>query len=118
MCTLNRYYRRNTEHSSALAGFIAGTTFCLYPNLTILAHAAVLAIKLIWLRVMQRHRFTDTAEHEKTSTCRIINYLDDLPLAKLFYIFSIGYVFHLRVFYPWMCPKLLIKAVQYTSGFK
>lgn len=115
MCTLNRYNKKNTEYSSALAGFVSGLTFCLYPNLTILAHASITAIKLMWLRLMQQHR---SKGNENAVSCRLIRYLDSLPMAKFFYILNIGYVFHLRAFYPWMCPKLLLKAVQYTSGFK
>lgn len=57
-------------------------------------------------------------DSQSTKIQEIGRLLDSLPLGKFFYVLSIGYVFHMRTFYPWMCPSILLKAVHYTTGFK
>lgn len=117
-CSLNRYQRQNTQAANTAAAFVSGAVFGLYPDLTILSHATVSTAKLLWMRFLHGGpllpRLDDVTLAPMADDRRM---LGRMPLSRLLYVFGIGYVFHLRLFYPWICSDLLFKTTFYTSGF-
>lgn len=125
MCALNRHQQQRTVGTLSLAAFVSGAAYFSYPNFTILAHATISTIKLMWSRYVISLNVADrTDAMGKASslmpppTDAVRRMVNRLPLGKFFYVLGVGVVFHMRAFYPWMCPNLLLNAVQYTSGFK
>lgn len=104
---MNRYYGAASDWTNLVSAFLSGVSFYMYPNLTILSHATVTATKLLWAKW----------SHVILSPT-IIERMDGLPMAKIYYVLAIGYAFHMRAFYPWMCPNLMLRACQHTSGNK
>lgn len=128
-CSLNRYHQRNTQFANTLAAFVSGSVFWLYPDMTILSHATVSTVKLLWSRYLNEiplwPSLADDGVETATMTsskmlgsqksmCRTM--LERMPMSRLAYVFGIGYAFHLRLFYPWICSDLLFKTTFYTSG--
>lgn len=116
-CSLNRYNHRNTQTANTVAAFVSGSVFWLYPDLTILSHAIVLTVKLLWLRYRYGGTLWPTLDDQSIVLSKSRQFLEYMPMSRLMYVFAIGYIFHLRLFYPWVCSNLLFKTTYYTSGF-
>lgn len=126
-CSLNRYHQHNASQTAntTLAAFVSGSVFWLYPDLTILSHATVTAVKLLWMRYLHDDNNNmspmwskiGAVEDARKLALRTRALLARLPMSRLMYVLCIGYVFHLRLFYPWICSDLLFKTTFYTSGF-
>lgn len=104
---MNRYCGTPSDWTNLVSAFLSGASFCMYPNLTILSHATVTTAKLLWAKFSK-----------KIVPSQVIENAGSLPMAKMYYVLAIGYAFHMRAYYPWMCPNLLLRACQHTSGNK
>lgn len=116
-CSLNRYNQRNTQTANTVAAFVSGSVYWLYPDLTILSHATVSTVKLLWMRYLHGGTLWPTLDDESIAPSKSRQLLERIPMSRLMYVFAIGYVFHLRLFYPWLCSDLLFKTTFFTSGF-
>lgn len=90
-----------------MAAFLAGITYFIYPNFTILGHATVSAIRLLW------NRYSNAIDDISVK----LRFVRHSPLSQLAYMVGIALAFHIRVFYPHICPGLIFKATSLVSGF-
>lgn len=93
--------------SNALAAFLAGMTYFLYPNFTILGHATISTIRLLW----DRYSKATNDIFDK------LKFVGHLPIPQLAYMVGIALAFHIRVFHPHICPGLIFKSTALTSGY-
>lgn len=103
---MNRYFGNETSTSNILAAFISGSTFYLSPDMSIFGHASACVIETLW----QRYLSSDSPKPE------IVHLINQLPIARLFYAFGVGYLFHIRAFYPYLAPGLLKKIMQFVTN--
>lgn len=89
-----------------MAAFIAGSAFYLSPDLSIFGHASACVVETLW----ERYCASDISKPEWVA------YFNRLPLARLFYAFGVGYLFHVRAFYPYLAPGLLKKIMQFVTN--
>lgn len=104
-CYFNRLYGFESKFANYFAAFLAGSLFYIYPKLPFLSYGIACAIEIVWkrLRRHKRRRFT------------IIRKLDKLPLARIFYPILMGFLFHIRSFFPWQTPTLIQKVMSFVT---
>lgn len=105
-CILNRLYGLETKFVNLIAAFASGIFFLAYPDLPFLSHAIACSIEIIWQRYQK-------CERSKNSIFRQIH---KLPLSKIFYPIFMGFLFHMRTFYPWQTPTVVMKVMNLVSG--
>lgn len=104
-CFFNRLYGFESKIANGLAGFLAGGFFYFYPQLSFLSYGLACTIEIVWQR-FRKHK------HRRFA---IIRRIDQLPLARIFYPILMGYLFHMRSFYPWQVPTLLHKVMAFVT---
>lgn len=104
-CLFNRLYGLETKFANFFAAFLAGGFFYFYPQLPFLAYCIACTIEISWQRIRRykRQKFA------------IIQKIDALPLAKISYPILMGFLFHMRSFYPWQTPTLLQKVMNFVT---
>lgn len=102
-CFFNRYYGIESKLGNYIAAFLAGGFFYFYPQLPFLAYGIACTIEILWQRLRRRRKFI------------IIRKLDELPLARIFYPILMGFLFHMRSFYPWQTPTLIHKVMKFVK---
>lgn len=108
-CLLNRWFQRSTRFNQTLAAFFGGIPFYFCSNeLSWLSHTAATAVELLWQRY----------EHFGDSSAKSHKFLMQVPFAELIYIFGGAYMYHTRVFYPWLAPKFLVRLVDLLTNHK
>lgn len=103
-CLFNRLYGIESKYANILAGFVAGGFFYFYPQSSFLAYAIACTIEIVWQRMQNSKR-----PHQ------FIRKINELPLARIFYPIIMGYLFHMRSFYPWQTPTLLHKVMSFVT---
>lgn len=109
-CSLNRHTKSNSKTVFRTASFLSAACYYFYPNRTVLAHAIVTAVRLGWSQV------TDDKEHIWCPP--MLAKLGTLNWSYFFHMFGVAYIFHLRTFYPYWNPSMLMKTTSYLSGYK
>lgn len=105
-CTVSRILQRPSHKANIIAACLSGFAYNLYPNLTILAHAASASGKLLWTRYARK----------SNGKSKIVNAVEYLPVAQLVYMVCIAYAFHIRAFYPHCTPGFIVKTTHLTSA--
>lgn len=105
-CLLNRYFGNETSIGNFLAAFLSGSAFYFSPDASIFGHASACVIETLWARYCA----SDLPKPE------LVELFNRLPIARLFYAFGVGYLFHVRAFYPYLAPSLLKKIMQYVTN--
>lgn len=101
-CLFNAYSGGETRIGNISSAFLSAIFFYAYPNVPIFAHALACTAEILW------QRFQQSSEAPKYP---ILQQIDKLPLAKWFYVLACGYLFHVRTFYPWQTPSILMKVM-------
>lgn len=109
-CLLIRWSNANTVRNHCASSFAAGIAFYLYPDPQLLAHATATAVQLTWDNYIQQN-----SDSERPT---VINVMNRLELARLFYPLAFAYLLHVRVFYPWLAPSVLQNLMHLTTNFK
>lgn len=63
-------------------------------------------IELMWQRIQQN-------QYRRFDILRQIN---ELPLARIGYPIFMGFLFHMRTFYPYQSPSLIYKIVNFVTA--
>lgn len=103
---MNRSLGRSTRLGHAAAAFLGAFPFYYYQELQIYSHALCYALELAWGRFAQSY----------SGKSPFLQFLIDLPFGKWSHVFFLGCMFHVRVFYPWMAPKFLIRTADLLSN--
>lgn len=106
-CLFNSCTGCESNVGNILSAFLSGIFFYAYPNIPIFAHALACTIEILWQRYHQSSnapKFT------------ILQQINEMPIAKLFYILGCGYLFHVRTFYPWQTPSILMKVMSLVTN--
>lgn len=114
-CSLNRHFMTSSLAQHRLASFVSAASYYLYPNRTVLAHAIVSALRLAWCRVTDAKA---TAWCPPPSLSSLLAQLGTVHWSYFFHMFGVAYLFHLRTFYPFWSPSMLMKTTSYLSGYK
>lgn len=107
-CILNHNYEYSKNRNNILSGFLAGSAYYVYPELSIFGHAVTCVIETLWTRYLK----------SELSKPYLINLFSQLPLAKCFIAVGFGFIAHIRAYYPYITPKLLMNILAYASNFK
>lgn len=62
-------------------------------------------IEILWQRI----------QRSKRRKLTILRRMNELPLARIFYPIFMGFLFHMRTFYPWQSPTLIYKIVNFVT---
>lgn len=105
-CMINRHLKYPSRFFHIIAAFVSGLPFCLHPELPLLTHAMCCALELAWSQLL--------ASGEDESS--ILTFVAAIPIAKLVYVLGGGYMYHIRLFYPWLAPKFLHRLVKLVTN--
>lgn len=105
-CLFNRYFGSETSLGNMMAAFIAGSAFYLSPDVSIFGHASACVVETLW----ERYYTSNIPKPE------LVELFNKLPISRLFYAFGVGYLFHVRAFYPYLAPGLLKKIMQFVTN--
>lgn len=108
-CMINRYFKYPNRFGHIVAAFVSGLPFCLHPELPLLTHAMCCAFELAWSQLLTSHT-------DKSNILRILRIIDGIPIAKLVFVLGGGYMYHIRLFYPWLAPKFLHRLVKLVTN--
>ncbi|XP_058127645.1 uncharacterized protein LOC131291102 [Anopheles ziemanni] len=104
---------------AALAGFLAGAPYCVYPTYQIYTLGVTKAIEIAWeycLTVHSRSTATIGAEESRPNLrTTVLRQLQRLPMLRLVQMCSFGYLGHLYAFYPRVSPVFHQKAMDVCS---
>lgn len=106
-CLFNSYTGCESNVGNIVSAFLSAIFFYAYPNIPIFAHALACTIEILWQRYHQSSnapKFT------------VLQQLNEMPIAKLFYVLACGYLFHVRTFYPWQTPSILMKVMSLVTN--
>lgn len=107
-CLLNRFFVQNSQFIDSLSGFIAGIAFYLYPDLPFLSLGMSSVLHLIWMKYFRTEK----------NRIKLLAAINKLPIPQIFYTFAIGYLFHIRTFWPSTSSKFFNKVYRLTSNGK
>ncbi|XP_035795597.1 transmembrane protein 135-like [Anopheles albimanus] len=113
-CALRRK-NASGSHSrhAAVAGFLAGISYYLYPTYQIYTLALTKAIEFGWEYYIERSKKAKVGHAGLTG---IISLVQRLPMLRLVQMVSFGYLGHIYVFHPRVSPVFHQKAMDVCSG--
>ncbi|KFB41740.1 AGAP001008-PA-like protein [Anopheles sinensis] len=116
-CLLAR--RRGHEQQAlmhtALAGFLAGVPYCIYPTYQIYTLGVTKAIEIAWEYCLTVHTGPTIDEEPKSLRTTVLRHLQRLPMLRLVQMCSFGYLGHVYAFYPRVSPVFHQKAMDVCS---
>ncbi|XP_049548816.1 uncharacterized protein LOC125959870 [Anopheles darlingi] len=113
-CALRRKYiiGSHTSHV-AVAGFLAGLSYYLYPTYQIYTLALTKAIEFGWGYYIERSR---KANPDHAMQSGMLSLFQRLPMLRLVQMISFGYLGHIYAFHPHVSPVFHQKAMDVCSG--
>lgn len=105
-CCFNRCLGRSTRVGHAVAAFIGAIPFHYYQEMQIYTHAVTCAIEMLWSRFLGSY----------CDESKPLKFLQDVPMAPFAYTVLLGCMFHVRLFYPWLGSRYLIRAADLLSN--
>lgn len=102
---LSRYFKEDSAKGTLIAGFLSGSAYYLCPNYRFYTHGAVTAVQLFWTSFIN-------------SDGKMFKVLRRIPWRVLVYAIALGYLLHMRTFYPYLMPKFGVKVFDLTSAGK
>ncbi|XP_050070123.1 transmembrane protein 135-like [Anopheles maculipalpis] len=112
-CLLGRLTSREEVIHAAVAGFLAGAPYCLYPTYQIYTLGLTKAIEAGWEYWDKKTLGVNKPNGSVTTT--LLRQLHRLPMLRLVQMFSFGYLGHIYAFYPQVSPVFHQKAMDVCS---
>lgn len=108
-CLLNRYFGESNRLAHATAAFIGGMPYYFFADeLSILSHGIASAMELGWAHYL---RSLDKSTKQ-------YRYASAIPFSCIAYVIGGAFMYNVRVFYPWLAPKFLIRLIQLLTNHK
>uniref|UniRef100_A0A182QVJ0 Transmembrane protein 135 N-terminal domain-containing protein n=1 Tax=Anopheles farauti TaxID=69004 RepID=A0A182QVJ0_9DIPT len=99
-----------TVEHAAMAGFLAGAPYCLYPTYQIYTLGLTKAIEMVWEYYASTRKSVGFDVVDS-----ILRQLRRLPMLRLVQMLSFGYLGHVYAFYPHVSPVFHQKAMDVCS---
>uniref|UniRef100_A0A182SQZ1 Transmembrane protein 135 N-terminal domain-containing protein n=1 Tax=Anopheles maculatus TaxID=74869 RepID=A0A182SQZ1_9DIPT len=112
-CLLGRLNSREEVVHAAVAGFLAGIPYCLYPTYQIYTLGLTKAIEMGWEYC--GNKTLNVSKPNANVTTTLLRQLHRLPMLRLVQMFSFGYLGHVYAFYPQVSPIFHQKAMDVCS---
>uniref|UniRef100_A0A182P7G2 Transmembrane protein 135 N-terminal domain-containing protein n=1 Tax=Anopheles epiroticus TaxID=199890 RepID=A0A182P7G2_9DIPT len=113
-CLLGRYTGREKVEHAAVAGFLAGMPYCLYPTYQIYTLGLTKAIEMGW-EYGGNKSLEGGAKANESFTTKLLRQAHRLPMLRLVQMLSFGYLGHVYAFYPRVSPVFHQKAMDVCS---
>uniref|UniRef100_A0A6E8VED2 Transmembrane protein 135 N-terminal domain-containing protein n=2 Tax=Anopheles coluzzii TaxID=1518534 RepID=A0A6E8VED2_ANOCL len=115
-CLCARRYGRERVVHAAMAGFLAGIPYWLYPTYQIYTLGLTKAIEMGWEYCGTKAADgDDNDDDDGCFTARLLRRAHRLPMLRLVQMFSFGYLGHVYAFYPRVSPVFHQKAMDVCS---
>lgn len=109
-CLLNRWFNESSRFNQIMSAIIGGIPFYFASNeLSIFSHTIATAVEAICYRYKNNYKNSDSSVHR---------YVTRIPFAILIQVFGGTFMYTVRVFYPWLAPKLLHRLINLLSNCK
>ncbi|XP_052901076.1 transmembrane protein 135-like [Anopheles moucheti] len=112
-CLLGRWNSREEVAHAAVAGFLAGVPYCLYPTYQIYTLGLTKAIEMGWEYC--GNRTLNVTNPQASIAATLLRQLHRLPMLRLVQMFSFGYLGHVYAFHPQVSPVFHQKAMDVCS---
>lgn len=100
----------DVANAQLIAALVSGISFYLCPSTQLLAHAIATAVELTWTNYIRCSRSEDRP--------RPVNWLNRMPIARIFYPLAFAYLTQVRIFYPWLAPSVLRNLMNRTTNYR